>query len=253
MKGKQNSQGFGIVSVLFAIVVIGTLSFGGWYVYHQDHKVKTTASTSNSGRAASGTTLNKGSRSAGNSPAGNVIASGDGKVQVTLPDDWGVVYPASAGQSIATGTLPADNCGAVTISQAQACAYVVGFRPKAIGSVASTANDSWSLNVMQSSWTAERAAQSAPLGHLSSVTQGTTVVQSKATTIGGYPAYLVELSNDTGEIDTYYFVTHDGYLTTIEQNIQPVQTNSGTLPNPISQDTYLSDFTAIADSLRLRL
>lgn len=48
---------------------------------------------------------------------------------------------------------------------------------------------------------------------------------------------------------TPQFISHDGYIFTFQQNIQP----AGTLANPVAQTTYIAGFNDIADSLKTTL
>jgi hypothetical protein len=244
MQRKQkNETGFSTLELLLILVVLCIMGSAGWLVYMNHNKTKT--SVSEAVNPINPPTVST-----------KIISSSDKKVSFALPTDWHVDYPS--GKGIGAGSLPGINCG--TPASPEACSYISEFRPSNLSrdTNADTANDQWSFTVIKSNTTPEEAAKHPPIANV--IPSTANIVQQDSRPINGYPAYYVEASDNPpslSTVTTYYFISHDGYLFTFQQNIEPAgvfkNNMPSTLPNPINQDTYLAEFISIAKSLKTTL
>ena len=247
MQKKQQPNGFAVVEVVIIILVMVAIGFTGWYIWHTNHN-KTTAKT-NSSSSTKSSKANTSNSSAKNS---TVVSTTDGKVSITLPNNWEVSsqYLQNKTPVIGAGT----NSSCINISDPSPCLYQASFLPTTIvdgtyGSITSgnsaIANDAWLLTVEQTSWDMSEA-----ISQVGGFSQANTISEND-NPVNGYTAHFIK--GYYGPPQTiqsgmaFYTIEYKGYLAVFKEDILPIggQTNPVTLTS-----SFDSEFANIAQSIK---
>lgn len=252
-KIQKNEAGFSAVEALLILVIVAVIGAVGWFVYSKHKTTTPVSSTNTTARTTTQITPNK--------TTGQVVATADKKVQVTLPDSWHVIVDSNnpnADQfiSVNKSTHLCDkynpsNCSAVApcldSSDTVSCTYEAEFQPKALDP---QKDNVWGLTVEKSDMTVSQASDQL-LGDLSA----SNTVEKSTAKINGYDGFYVKVKGGdcSGEcyVDNQYFISYNGYLIHFSNREQ--YTNHSV--NPANQDysAYSADFAKIVNSLKLSL
>jgi len=252
-KIQKKETGFSAVEALLILVIVAVVGAVGWFVYSKDKTVTSVSSTNSTSKTTTQTTPAK--------TSGQVVATADKKVQVTLPDTWHVIVDSNnpnADQviSVNKSTHLCDkynpsNCSATApcldSEDTVSCTYEAEFQPKALDP---QKDNIWGLTVEKSDMTVSQASEQL-LGDLSA----SNTVEKSSAKINGYDAFYVKVKGGDCSaecyVDNQYFISYNGYLVHFSNREQ--YTNHSV--NPVNQNytTYSADFSKIVNSVRLSL
>jgi Tfp pilus assembly protein PilV len=228
-----NTKGYALVEVLVAVVVLALIGGTGAYVYHRDHKVKSTMSTSHkSSTQTSGTNNSSSTQKTQSSttptttptPTSPYVGwesytSADGVFSVKYPSNW------SAGNPF--------GCGEVT------CVAQVGFSPRPNTDVYIAESES---DLSPESWFNQ---------NLFPTPSDETEVNN--TSINGYATYHDKLV-DKAYTEEHYVLSHGGYILDIyfreiDTTFQP---SGQTIASQQNNTQYITDFTKMVQSVAFK-
>lgn len=229
-----NNAGFGLVEGLIIIVVMLAVVAGAAYVYHWDHKAKTTTAA-----VTSSTRANKGSARSKEKPvtsSTNVVSSTDGKVQISLPTSWEITGSREGTQVI--DALSSPNC--FTSTDPNPCIYSTYFAPRSYSTM-----QLWTLSVERTTRTAQQVIES-----IVGRPQASDTIAQSSSSINGYGAYYIQYKSPNTSI--YYAVAYNGYVVLFQNGQLSDQADSNQTLNSASSP-FLTDFKDIVYSIKLDL